>query len=316
MTYYIGTRIIDGKSKNVIIDENEKIVNRNPGKDELKSLVSLPKESYKRNKKWNSYTEGELLYHLRQFFEENDRSPKIDDFVNSSEHPGFSTYIKCFGSWNNAIKMAGLCANNRTRLTNEDLLNYIIQFHKENDRPPAIRDFDGNSKYPDSSIYWTRFGGFEKAKKIVGLDTDTMIRKGIALENNYLRGRQSELIVLEHFKETPIDLSGDNCNSSCDGICPGGKTYDVKSSALLEHKGWSFWHFGTSNKYKKAIEIYYFLAFNVDWTKLEHGWRVPGEIVENNDFHIGSKGEGFENMKKYDYTNQFTDILVKYAFLK
>ena len=67
---YKTKRIIDGKPPIwVIVDENGKIINRNPSKDELKLLTKFPKENYKINKR-NSYSDKQLLYFPRQFFEE------------------------------------------------------------------------------------------------------------------------------------------------------------------------------------------------------------------------------------------------------
>lgn len=54
---YKSIIIIDGKPRWVIVDEDGKIINRNPSKDELKGLK---KEPYKVNRKM-SYTDDELL---------------------------------------------------------------------------------------------------------------------------------------------------------------------------------------------------------------------------------------------------------------
>lgn len=119
------------------------------------------------------------------------------------------------------------------------------------------------------------------------------------------RGRQAEIKVLNHFKQYPTDLAGENSNSHCDGICPNGKTYDVKSSKFYDE---GRYRFSIRNKYKEEIEIYYLLAFNKDWTKLEYVWRVPGEIVETNMFCVGMNPcyKFFVgNMDKYDITDKF-----------
>ena len=102
-----------------------------------------------------------------------------------------------------------------------------------------------------------------------------MVKKGV-LVTNLQKGRFGEIIIRDHFKHhdsnadllsrrvtvNAIDLAGENSHSPCDGICPNGMYYDVKSSGL--HIG-GYWKFGTNNKYKDKIEIYYFLAFNEDY---------------------------------------------------
>ena len=101
-----------------------------------------------------------------------------------------------------------------------------------------------------------------------------MTKKGI-LDTSQQKARLLEMYVIEHFGNKIIDLSGENQNNPCDGICPKGKIYDVKSSKLHSGK-YSLFH--TRNKFREEIEYYYLGAFNSDWTKLEHVWRVPGEM--------------------------------------
>lgn len=88
--------------------------------------------------------------------------------------------------------------------------------------------------------------------------------------------------------------------------------YDVKSSRL--DNVLRRYHFNTNNKYKEAIEIYYLLGFNRNWTKLNYGWRIPGEIAEKDSFPVGLNSShefNIENMKKYDITEKLRDALKK-----
>lgn len=199
------------------------------------------------------------------------------------------------------------------KYTDDELLNYLVQFNEENGRSPVMRDFVSNPEYPGYRVY-DRFGGWGKAKKLVGLET--IVEKGI-LYTCSQKGRLAEKIVYEHFdkiEKNPIDLAGDNYHSPCDGICPNGMSYEAKSSGLLkEREGWQF---NIGNKYRIGINIYYFLAFNRDWTKLEYSWRVPGEMVEKVNFYIGMFGGRFNvgNMIEYEITDMFDNILRVYGF--
>lgn len=195
------------------------------------------------------------------------------------------------------------CGNQK--YTDEELLNELRRFEKEEGRIPITKDFTNNPEYPGFKIYYTRFGSWIDVLKLAGLDVDLM-----GYQSNRHKGRVAEIKVINHFKQHPIDLAGENQNSHCDGICPNGKTYDVKSSKLREYKYWSF---STRNKYKEDIEIYYFLAFNEDYTKLKYAWRVFGEIIEQNRFAVGLTNDyefNIENMKEYDITDKFEDINV------
>lgn len=53
---YKSYRIVDGRPRWVIIDENENIVNRNPNKDKLKLLSEIPREMYKIKRKGEGQT--------------------------------------------------------------------------------------------------------------------------------------------------------------------------------------------------------------------------------------------------------------------
>ena len=204
----------------------------------------------------------------------------------------------------------------RYKYTNKQLLQYLIQFYEKYGRPPVAADFINNPEYPSFVTYQDRFGSWSNALKLVELDVESMVKKGI-VETSDQKARFSEIIIRDHFDNPSIDLAGENCNNLCDGICPNGKTYDVKSSKLYtEHK---YYFFNTRNKYKKEIEIYYLLGFNEDYTELEYGWRIPGEIAEKDSFYVGSASQArfnIDNMEEYDITGELREVLTKYGFFK
>jgi hypothetical protein len=196
---------------------------------------------------------------------------------------------------------------NFRKYEDDGLLSELIRFEKENGFPPTANDFRDGPEYPNPSTYQKRFGSWSNSLKLVGLDVESMIKKGVLITNNQ-KARLSEMMVVSHFEKNPIDLAGDNCHSPCDGICPNGKTYDVKS-APKAYKG-PYYNFVIKNKLREEIKIYYLLAFNEDWTKLNHVWRIPGEIVEKDNFYIGIYGGEFniENMEEYEITDRFRNV--------
>lgn len=198
------------------------------------------------------------------------------------------------------------------RYTEEQLRNELRRFENEKGRIPTRRDFVNNPGYPSFAAYQKYFGSWSNGLKSVEFDVDTTTKHGIVV-NNTQKSRLAEIIVRDHFKQHPIDLAGANCGSPCDGICPNGKFYDVKSSKLYEGE---YYHFGTDNKCKEDIEIYYLLGFNEDWTKLDYGWRIYGEMAESSDLYIGMNNRSrakfnIENMRNYDITDKLKDIFGK-----
>lgn len=296
---YKSCRIIGGKRRKVIIEDG-KIVKRDPTKEELEYLEEEPYII-------KQYTDNELLEFIRQFNEKNGRPPTENDFNNDRRYPSVPTYQKRFGSWNNAIEIAGLPKRKITKEKHSDekLLRFPIIFYEKNGRPPTERDFCNNPEYPSSSCYYRRFGSWNNALKLVGLDTDSMIRKGI-IKNARQKGRLFEICVLEHFIEEPIDLAGDNCTSFIDGICPTGHTYDAKSTGLVDDRYWMFY----LNK-KGEVNFYYLGAFDKDYKNLLHVWRIPEDIIDKDYLYIGIDDRykyNIENMRKYEITEKFADI--------
>lgn len=197
--------------------------------------------------------------------------------------------------------------NTKKEYTDSELLNYLKIFYDKNKRIPTRRDFENNSKYPGCNTYVRHFGGWNDALKLLGLDIDTTTKQNILQSTNH-KGRLFEIRVIDAFTNKPIDLSGDNHGSPCDGICPNGKIYDAKSARLYEDK---YWPFIIKNKYKEEIELFYLGAFNKYYTELLYVWRIPGEIVEDNYFYVGIRNNykfNIENMAKYDITDKFKNL--------
>lgn len=253
------------------------------------------------------YTDDQLLEYLRQFYRETGTTPQAADFATNQKYPGSTVYQKRFGSWNNAIKMSGLKINCFTKTSDNELLDLLKMFYNDNGRPPVQSDFVNNSEYPSFVTYQDRFGSWQKALKLAELDIDTMARKGI-LETTQQKGRLFEIFVKEHFINKPIDLSEMNYNSPFDGICPDDQNYEAKSAALAIKS----WTFTIHNVYKEEIEWFYLGAFDKDFKKLLHVWRVPGEFIEGNSITIGINNNymfNVENMKEFEITDKFKDII-------
>lgn len=190
-----------------------------------------------------SWTKEKILYLIKKTYDNKKKVITRSEFCNNPNYPSENIIYKLFGGWNNALMEAGLWdKRDLSRYTDEELLGYIVQFYEENGRPPTTRDFTNNREYPGFAIYQIRFGSWQKALKLVSLDTDSMVRKGIIKTENQ-KARLTEIFVKKHFDdvEKVVDLSGANCDSPFDGICPKGKIYDVKSSKLKNDRDrWVF----------------------------------------------------------------------------
>ena len=198
--------------------------------------------------------------------------------------------------------------------TKNQLKNELIRYERENGRPPTKMDFTNNPDYPSFMTYIKHFGSWSNALKLVELDVESIVKKGI-IETDDQKARFGEMIIRDHFEKYSVDLAGKNKKSPWDGVCPNGMNYDVKCSGL---RVGGYYSFHTDNKHKDEIEIYYLLGFNENYTKLDYGWRIPGEIVESSQFYVGSNSSykfNIENMKRYDITDELREVLIKYGLL-
>ncbi len=253
-----------------------------------------------------------MLNYLRDFLEKNGRSPIQKDFMHNPKYPSYITYCRIFGSWNNALDLANLktIKGGQKIYNNDELLNFLQQFYNENGRIPTCKDLDNNDKYPSYITYYRIFGSMNKALKLINLDVDSILKKGV-IENNYQKGRLFELKVKEHFEKESIDLSGENpTRSHSDGICPCGNIYDAKSSKL--NIRWNMWQVKFRNKYKHEIQWYYIGLFDENFDKLLHVLRIPSlefkDTIESSYMNIYMKGfnkHTIENLNKYIITKKF-----------
>lgn len=259
-----------------------------------------------------STRKSQILEVIRRFRAENGRIPTCNDFKKKNGFPSRCSVEKYFGSWNNAIKEAGYYVNRMNSLIEEELLDYLEQFEKEHNRPATIEDLRGKyDKYPALGQYIRCFGTLENARKLVCQDTDTLVMKGITITNKQ-KARLAEIFVIEHFIEDgAIDLAGENCNSHVDGTCPKKQKYDVKSSSLLmRFHGSDYYGFHLDKG--NAVDFYYLLAFNHDYSELMYVWRVPWNFFDGTMLHITI--HHIEKMKKYEITDKFKDVFTKYEF--
>ncbi len=262
------------------------------------------------NEEHHSYhimSDDELLDCLNEYYSKNNKVPIATDFNNTIDYPSFMTYLNRFGSWNNALKMAGLEVNREfySIYTDEELLDFLVNYFERTENVPTEKAFKENSECPSVYIYRRRFGSWLKALELVELDYDSAVDKGI-LQHSSHKGRLFERYVRDSFKNESKDLSGDNCRSPFDGICPKGKSYDAKSSSLQENGNWKGWYYYFKNKMFSSIEYFYIGAFNKDYSKLLYVWLLHNSFIRKRSLNIGIYGGEYNlnNMKEYEVTDK------------
>ncbi|WP_337653229.1 homing endonuclease associated repeat-containing protein [Halomontanus rarus] len=133
----------------------------------------------------NGAGRDELIDEIRSIAEKLQKIPTREDM---NEHGKFTggPYTRRFGGWNNARKEAGVCSggdhlpesaeiplegarSGSNPIPEEDLLDALESAAAELGRPPTGKEVETISGYT-TGTYIQRFGSFQKAKKLVGLD--------------------------------------------------------------------------------------------------------------------------------------------------
>jgi sulfur relay (sulfurtransferase) DsrC/TusE family protein len=102
-------------------------------------------------------SDEELLDKLRAFYKTHGRAPSIRNF------PGGPTYEYRFGSWNAALRAAGLPINKPGFVSDEEMITALQDFYNEYGRSPTLDEF------PKAGTIEMRFGAWNKALEVAGL---------------------------------------------------------------------------------------------------------------------------------------------------
>lgn len=119
-------------------------------------------------------TKEDMIEFLIEYSKKIRRFPVQNDFLSNHRYPNFNMYRAVFGSWSDAINQAGLYKtdfpnvykkprNRSKKYTEEELLEILRIFERENGRLPTVKDFTNNIKYPSVRTYVNYFGSWNNA---------------------------------------------------------------------------------------------------------------------------------------------------------
>src|SRR3989338_4761967 len=108
------------------------------------------------------YTPEGLINLLIDFNKKNGRSPTTDDFT--GVRPSYATFINHFGSWNKALKTAGLkttIQGSEQKISNEEIIKKVKEYYIKTNKSPQARDFP--------STFHNRFSKWNTLLKKAGI---------------------------------------------------------------------------------------------------------------------------------------------------
>ena len=124
------------------------------------------------------YTDEQLLQLLHDFKEKYGRVPSSTDIDKEEGYPRGGIYTYRFGSFQNALKLAGL---KREKIKNDRYSDeYLIKCYKEivnyYNRQPSLTEIDEYVKdkknFPSARTFASRFNGIDNLHKLCGFEID------------------------------------------------------------------------------------------------------------------------------------------------
>lgn len=155
-----------------------------------------------------------LLRHIKQFHARFNRPPRVGDFRNRNGYPDPTTYFSHFGSWNEALRQAGV-PHNRRPWTAEQIVNWAKSFYKRHRRLPQARDLRPNAGAPTYDSIALRFKVMEQLYISANLPVPRLpaktefiarVKKFLAVKNR--RPRCSEVLDCKPFTAHSMRMSG------------------------------------------------------------------------------------------------------------
>lgn len=114
------------------------------------------------------YADEELLAEIRELAANLDRVPSKGDMRERGSHSP-TTYTDRFGTWQNAIVLAGLTPDHRgTKIPEDKLLAALKELAASLGRPPTSTEMDEGGPF-SSTTYYRRFGSWDAALDAAGL---------------------------------------------------------------------------------------------------------------------------------------------------
>jgi hypothetical protein len=120
--------------------------------------------------RFREYRPEKLLNCLRDLAHALGRNPTQNDLNKNPSLPSPVPFVRQFGSWQNALSEAGVVSATINKYTNQQLLDAMRDLHTELGHVPKAQEMDQAKRYPSARSFRRKFGTFNNALRLVGLE--------------------------------------------------------------------------------------------------------------------------------------------------
>lgn len=351
----IGVIALDNTDGWYIIDENvlrEKYYDGN--KDDILNSLMVKRKwgtvvhkanslGLSRNMEMANYSnrrmsEDFLINELMRFYKTFSRVPTSIDFEKNKDYPSATIYQKKFGTWNNALEIAGLEINCYMTHSKEMVIEKVLSFYNENHRSPYYNDLEFNSNLIKN--YWENWNEMLK-------DLNLPLNR----KENYLKTKEDGIEFLIGLKDkldkvpssTDVENEGINRNWFLDKF--GTFKIALFESGLISEEECNIdYNVLAENNIKHLLtfakeldrvpsvaeyEEYLSIQPNKDYIRRENLCKrlgmtfveicesyLPKEILHssNNNFYLNKKNERCKSLAELKISNLFIENNVKYNY--
>jgi len=240
-----------------------------------------------------------LIEELQRFYKEEGFVPYSYMMNIKDGYPSAGVYQYYFGSFNNALEIAGLEINKIGKLDGTERCTNCNKYANE------IVGFS-NWYYYNNKRHCNKCGHSNGLHDYVKGQLD--------IHSNVGRGRAGEITVIKALKiGNEFDCNKISCGYFFDMYNEKYGKIDVKTSVLN-----SLWTF--KFRTKKVANTYICLGMSSDTKQIEHVWNVPneGKFRDLTTFSISNGNLALRNHEKWEvntkiYNEAWQEMLVKYV---
>jgi len=135
------------------------------------------------------YDDTYLIEKLQDLHHRLGTVPTQADLADDDETPSLSPYQNIFGSWNDALRAAGLEPTQQHRISDDELIDELTTLAAELGRPPRYQEISDRDDTFSTTAYERAFGSFTDALRAAGLPVNFRAR----VDRDYLIDQLREL---------------------------------------------------------------------------------------------------------------------------